>query len=43
MSFSRHLGAYMLWRGSLDIGVLSIGAVTIDVISEGKIVDKFVL
>lgn len=43
MSKSRDLGAYEFWGGSLDLGVLSTGAVTIDVIFEGMIIDKFVL
>jgi hypothetical protein len=43
MSMFRDFGAYGLWGGSLDLGVLSTGAVTIDVIFEGRIIDKFVL
>jgi hypothetical protein len=43
MSRSASLGDYELWSGSLDLGVLSTGAVTIDIIADGKVVDKAVL
>jgi hypothetical protein len=43
MSRSGSLSDYELWSGSLDLGVLSTGAVTIDIIADGKVVDKAVL
>jgi hypothetical protein len=43
VSRSGSLGDYELYGGSLDLGVLSTGAVTIDVVVDGKVVDKAVL
>jgi hypothetical protein len=43
MGRSGSLGDYELWEGSVNLGVLSTGAVTIDVIVGGKILDKAVL
>jgi hypothetical protein len=43
MGRSGSLGDYELWEGSVNLGVLSTGAVTIGVIVGGKILDKAVL
>ena len=43
MGRSGSLGDYELWEGSANLGVLSTGAVTIDVIVGRKILDKAVL
>lgn len=36
------LGGYSLWEGSVELGVVATGDVTVDVISGGRVVDKAV-